>query len=131
MQTPFRLPIQWVAKTMSRARNEKLAIFSPLLQNIHTSGKKPADVTEIVIDTFNDWLEIEDPMGTLTLNDLHSSSRQMVLKFKNLLKQFIDDLRMLGKMDDFWAFQIANILSAEYLPRKKSFWSKLYHIFFN
>jgi len=36
--TPFRLPLQWAAKTMSRARNEKLAIFSP--------------------DTFDDWLDV-------------------------------------------------------------------------
>ena len=110
--------MKWVASSMHKYREQKLIILSPIMNSI-ISGDQPGDMKDTVIDTFNDWLEIEEPM--LDMDNI--TTPKQITKYKSVVKKFINDLRLLGKIDDFWAFQIANILNIEYLPRKKSIWS--------
>lgn len=121
--------LQSVARSMSRHKAQKERLLSPIWVPIRQAA--PNDVVSILtnmkpilLDTFGDWLEVEDPMGTVSLDDLTTPKK--VARYKDALKRFIKDLQTVEKkIDDLCAFQIAHILNLEYLPSKKSIWSKL------
>ena len=110
--------LQSIARSMRNYREHKRFVVSPIIQAI-ASGAQPSGMNAIVIDTFNEWLEMEDPM--LPIQSL--STKKHIADYRIHLHKFITDLRTFGKIDDFWAFQISNILNVEYLPRKNSIWS--------
>jgi hypothetical protein len=112
---------------MSRHKALKERLLSPIVVPIRQAAPNNvvsflSNMKPILLDTFGDWLEVEDPM--ISLDDLTTPKK--VARYKDALKRFIKDLQTVEKkIDDLCAFQIAHILNLEYLPSKKSIWSKL------
>ena len=74
--------LQTIARSMSRHKALKEHLLSPIVVPIRQAApthvvKILSNMKPILLDTFGDWLEVEDPMGTVSLDDLTTPLKKL------------------------------------------------------